>query len=132
MNLMNRITLACLLLAASSAVHAGEVVAEFKGSGNQVTATFEVEAPWILDWRVSTDGDRDSAVDVSLETAPMGEHQGTVLQTRFPGNGVRLFSEGGRFQFRVNALFAGWTLKVEQLTEQEAETYTPRNKSPLD
>ena len=81
---------------------------------------------------VSTDGDYEAAVDVSLESAPMGIHQGNVLKAKYPGNGVKLFNQGGRFQFRVNSLFADWTLRVEQLTPEEAAEYTPRSRSPLD
>ena len=128
---MIRVVTLVLALMAGSASGA-EIVAEFKGSNDRVTAEFKVEAPWIMEWRITTDGDHDAAVDVSLESAPMGIHQGSVLKAKYPGNGVRLFNQGGRFQFRVNSLFANWTLRVEQLTPEEAAEYTPRDRSLLD
>lgn len=115
------------LPAFSGVGQAAQVVAEFHGSESRNTPEFEVQAPWILDWRVSTDGAYQSAVDVSLERAGTGAHVGSVLRTKYPGNGVRLFDESGRFYFRVDSMFVSWTFKVVQLTEAEAKTYTPRN-----
>lgn len=114
------------LLASGGYVRAEEAIAEFHGSAGRNTPEFEVKAPWILDWRVTTEGGYQSAVDVSLERAGTGMHVGSVLRTKYPGNGVRLFDEGGRFYFRVDSLFASWNLKVVQLTEAEARAYTPR------
>jgi hypothetical protein len=121
----------CLFLASKGAM-AAETILEYKGSASRITPEFEVKAPWILDWRVTTDGNYESAVDVSLEEAGTGVHQGRVLMTKFPGNGVRLFDQGGRFYFRVNSAFATWTLKVQELTPEEAALYTPRDDSALD
>lgn len=113
-----------MLLAAPAS--AEELVAEFRGTMSQRTGEFEVRAPWILDWRVTTEGAYESAIDVSLEAAGLGTHEGRVLMTKHPGNGVRMFRNEGRFYFRVDASFATWTLKVIQLTEEEAALYTPR------
>jgi len=101
------------------------VVALFRGSESRTTPEFEVEAPWIIDWRVTSREGFELAVDVSLERAGTGVHVGNVLMTKGTGNGVRLFEEGGRFYFRVNSSFANWSLKVIQLTPDEAEAYTP-------
>ena len=68
----------------------------------------------------------ESAVDISLEAAGIGVHEGRVLTTKQPGNGVRLFRNEGRFYFRVSSSFANWHLRVIQLTEEEAALYTPR------
>lgn len=96
------------------------------------TAEFDVDAPWILDWRVTGEYSRDMAVDVSLVEAGTNVHQGNVLKARDPGNGVRLFLEGGQFFFRVDSTLASWTLSVKQLTREEAELYTPKSSSRLD
>lgn len=121
-------------LAALVAAPAGaaETVFEFKGSASRTTPDFEAQAPWILDWRVATDGMHDSAVEVSLEEAGTGIHQGRVLHTKQPGNGVRMFDQSGEFYFRVNSSFATWTLKVVELTEEEAEDYSPAGETPLE
>jgi len=86
---------------------------------------FEVEAPWLLDWRLTGDFPGTLAIDVSLVEANTGVHLGKVLKSRYISNGVRLFNEGGRYQFKIDATLARWTLRVEQLTDEEAELYTP-------
>ena len=49
-----------------------------------------------------------------------------MLHTKRKGNGVRLFRQGGTYQLRVSGSLARWTLKIMQLTPEEAELYTPR------
>ena len=123
---MMRTILITLLALAASAAGAAETVREFSGSGNTTTPVFTVESPWIIDWRL--DGDYDSlvALDITLLEAPGGRHVGRVLHTKYKGNGVRLFRESGTFQLRISATFARWRVKVQQLTDEEAELYTPR------
>jgi len=117
-----------LLALAVNLAQAGETVAEFKGSESTVSGEFEVDTPWILDWRVTSSFETSLAIEVNLIEAGTLSHVGTVLKTKSTGNGVRLFQEAGRFAFRVDSTFANWTLKVEQLTPQEAELYTPKTK----
>lgn len=123
-----RATAAMLLIAASLATPAAakELVKQFQGSGNRTTAEFEVEGPWILDWRLDGDFDTLVALDVTLIDARSGRHVGRVLHTKYRGNGVKLFEKGGRYRFRVSSTLARWTFKVEQITPEEAELYTPR------
>ena len=118
--------LALISLSASLPAAAEEEVYRFRGSESRASGEFEVQAPWGLDWRVTTDGVFDAAVEVSLEQAGTGVHQGRVLMTKSAGNGVRLFDQGGRFYFRIDASLANYTLVVKQLTPAEAELYTPR------
>ena len=103
-----------------------ELIKEFRGSGDKATAEFEVEAPWIVDWRTQGDYPGQMAVEVNLVSAPVGEYIGKVAMTKYVDNGIRLFNEGGRYRFQVNASLASWTLRVEQLTRQEAAEYTAR------
>ncbi|MBT8075016.1 MAG: hypothetical protein KJN61_00980, partial [Gammaproteobacteria bacterium] len=103
-----------------------ELIREFKGSGSKATAEFEVKAPWVVDWRVYGDYPGQMAVNVELVSAPLGEYMGKIVTTKYVDNGVRLFNEGGRYRFQVNATLADWTLRVEQLTREEAETYQPK------
>lgn len=117
---------------AGSVARAEELVREFRGERAMQTAEFEVKAPWILDWRVTGEYAEDMAVDVSLVKAGFNVHEGNVLKARSPGNGVRLFDQGGRFLFRVDSTLAAWTLRVYQLTPEEAKLYTPRTGSGLD
>ena len=113
-------------------VSAAELIREFKGGRAMQTGEFEVEGPWILDWFVSGDYARDMAVDVSLIEAKTNMHMGNVLKATSVGNGVRLFNEDGRFFFRVDSTLANWTLRVKQLTREEAALYTPKNPKRLD
>jgi len=104
-----------------------ELIREFKGTGNSNTAEFEVKAPWIVDWRTTGDYPGQMAVQVNL-VSPTGEFLGKVVTTKYVGNGVRLFKEGGHYRFQVNASLANWALRVEQLTRAEAEEYTPKER----
>ncbi len=126
MNKPMSLAVLCLMLCGFTALAFGkEVVEEFTGTSSGHTGVFEVEAPWLLDWRVTGDYPGTLAIDVSLVEANTGVHVGAVLKTRYISNGVRLFHEGGKFQFKVDATMARWTLRVEQLTDEEAEQYKP-------
>jgi hypothetical protein len=64
---------------------------------------------------------------VNLATVS-GEYVGKIITTKYVDNGVRLFNEGGSFVLKVDSSLASWTLRVEQLTRQEAETYMPKER----
>lgn len=119
------IPIAMLVLVALPA-SSKQLVRTFSGTGNTTTATFSVESPWILDWRLDGDYDSMVALDISLVEARTGRHVGRVLHTKRRGNGVKMFTEAGRYQLRISSTLARWTVKVEQLTEQEAELYKPK------
>jgi len=123
---------ALLALGPASSAQAEELVRQFSGERSTNTVEFDVEAPWIVDWRVSGEISRDVAVDVVLFNAKTGAYEGRVLHTKSPGNGVRMFEESGRYYFRIDATLMNWSLKVIQLTEDEAKLYTPRPKHVLD
>jgi hypothetical protein len=128
-------SIAALLIATiASSVDAGQLLREFKGTGNTTTAEFSVESPWIIDWRVDSDFENQVALDLILIDAVSGRFVGAVKsgpKKRISGrsNGVRLFQTGGRYKLRVSSSLARWTIKIEQLTKEEAELYTPRNAS---
>jgi hypothetical protein len=124
-SMLRTVLLAAILLIAIPA-DSKTVVREFSGNKNTTTAVFTVEAPWLLDWRL--DGDYDSlvALDISLIEARTGRHVGRVLHTKYKGNGVKLFDEGGTYQLRVSSTLARWRIRIEQITAEEAELYTPR------
>lgn len=115
----------------SGTAPAEQLVREFSGSRTLETAVFEVEAPWIIDWRVNSDFEDSMGLTIVLLNAPAGTHAGTVMKTKYRGNGVRLMDEGGRFSLKVDAVLANWTIKVIELTSGEAELYTPKEKSLL-
>jgi hypothetical protein len=121
-----------LLATATTAVTASELVREFKGTGNTTTAAFSVESPWILDWRLDSDYEARIALDIVLIDAETGNFiggvkSGTRNNITYRSNGLRMFLTGGRYRLRISSSLARWSIKIEQLTDEEAELYTPRN-----
>lgn len=130
---MRNFALITWLLMLSASAFAGDIVKEFSGTGNQTTAVFTVKSPWLLDWRLDGPGWRSKgsyedhvALDITLIEAPSGRHRGRVLHTKFVGNGLKLFQEGGTYRLRVSSMLARWTIKIEQIEPEEAAAYTPR------
>ncbi len=119
--------IAATLLSLSNVAAGAERVAEFRGTGNTTTAIFRVESPWVLDWRLDGDYDQMMALDVTLIEAKDSSHVGRVLYTKRRGNGVKLFRTAGVYQLRISSTLARWTIKIDQLTREEAELYTPKN-----
>jgi hypothetical protein len=117
---------ALVLLVAGLSAGAEELIAEFKGSGNQTTAEFKVRGPWILDWRINSEYTRMLSFDLDLVDSRTGVLKGSVLRTKSLGNGVRLFNDSGSYRFRINGSFIDWQLKVRQLTPAEAALYKPK------
>lgn len=119
------VALALLALLVTPAA-AAERVAEFSGTGNTTTAIFRVEAPWILDWRLNGDYDQLVALEITLIEANTSRHIGRVLYTKTKGNGVKMFQSSGLYQLRISSTLARWSIKIDQLTPEEAELYTPK------
>lgn len=117
---------ATMLLIGGGPARAGDLIVEFTGRGNQTTAEFKAQAPWILDWRINSDYNKMIAFDLDLVDGSTGILKGNVLRLKRLGNGVRLFNEGGRYRLRINSSFTRWHLKIIELTPEEAERYTPR------
>ena len=124
-----RILLIALLFALAPApAQAERTVTEFRGSGNTTTAVFRVDSPWVLDWRLDGDFDQLLALEITLVEAKNSRHVGRVVYTKRKSNGARLFYEGGLYQLRINSTLARWTVKIKQLTREEAERYTPKER----
>lgn len=120
------LVLVTLLLLTSSPAEAKVRVAEFKGTGNTTTAIFHVDSPWILDWRLDGDYEQLLGLEITLVEAKTGRHVGRVLYTKRRGNGVKLFHSAGQYRLRVSSTLARWTVKIDQLTRKEAESYTAK------
>ena len=115
-----------LCLASLGALAQENETIEFKGTTSTVTGEFEVQAPWILDWRIYTDYPQSMSVEIALLNANTGMHDGQVLQTKQVGNGVKLFQQSGAYKLRVDSDLARWHLLIRELTADEAEQYTPK------
>ncbi len=122
---MRKFLIAALLVLCVDAA-AAERVSEFRGTGDTTTAIFRVESPWVLDWRLDGDYNQLVALEITLVEARTGKHVGRVLHTKRKGNGVKLFRSSGLYQLRVSSTLARWTIKIDQLTDAEAEGYTPK------
>ncbi len=116
------------IVLASFAASAGasELVREFSGTKSTTTVEFTVKSPWILDWHLNADYEALVALDITLIDAKTGRHVGLVKQTKRIGNGVRMFHLDGTYRLRISATLARWRIKIEQLTDAEAELYEPR------
>lgn len=127
---MRKILAILILLSLVAAVPADAKtrVKEFRGTGNTTTAVFRVESPWILDWRLDGDYDAMIGLEITLVEAKTRRHVGRVLYTKRRGNGVKLFHSAGLYQLRISSTLARWTVKIDQLTPEEAELYTPKKK----
>jgi hypothetical protein len=117
---------AVLALLFSLDAGAEQLVREFSGSRSTETAEFEVKAPWLIDWRVNSDFPESMGVAVSLARAGTDAYAGKVFKTKRPGDGLRLMEESGRYRFKVDSAVAYWTLKVIQLSPEEAKQYKPK------
>ena len=129
---MNRflfsITTFAALCCVSFNVSSKELIKEFKGSESRTTAEFEVKAPWVVDWRTTGDYPGSMALEVNLVTSPGEQYVGKIVTTKWVSNGVKLFNEGGTYRLKVHSNLLNWTLRVEQLTREESETYTPKEQ----
>ena len=121
-----KLSILCTLVSWHLASSTPELIAEFQGTGNQTTVEFSVTAPWILDWRINSDYNKMVSFDLDLVDGRTGVLQGNVLRAKALGNGVRMFTTSGKYSFRINASFVRWHLKVQELTNEEAELYKPR------
>ena len=131
MRKMSLVLLALTLALPAPMAAAGNLVKEFKGSRSTQTPEFEVKAPWLIDWRVNSEYPNEMGISIALFKGGDDSYVGRVAKTKSPGDGLRLMNESGRFWFKVDAAVTDWTIRVEQLSEQEAERYTPTNPNPL-
>ena len=118
-----------LLALAAAPASAKTRVAEFKGTGNTTTAIFRVESPWLLDWRLDGDYDQMMGLEITLIEAKTSRHVGRVVYTKHRSNGARLFHSAGLYQLRISSTLARWSVRIEQLTREEAEQYTPKGQN---
>lgn len=116
------------LLVWASESRAEELLREFHGSGSTITPVFDVEGPWLLDWRVNGDYELLMAIDIVLLDGRSGLQIGRIIHTKRRGNGVKLFNSSGSYKLRVDATLTQWDLKVIKITAAEAELYTPRKQ----
>jgi hypothetical protein len=120
------VAVALIVAIAPIANGAEELVTKFEGKDSTITASFSVNGPWLLDWRVNSDYTRSMAIDIVLLDAETGLQVGRVKHKKEPDNGLRLFDQGGRYKIRIDASHTRWQVKIIQITKADAELYTPK------
>ncbi len=126
MRVVTVLVLMIMLLCGVMPAQGAEQVARFSGYKSAKTVDFEVKAPWLIDWRVTSDFPQSMVIEVSMYQGFNGDHEGKILKTKYIGNGAILFNKSGRFRFVVDSQFVNWDLRIKQLTPEEAALYTPR------
>jgi hypothetical protein len=129
MNAINRLACATVVVLVATSVSGAEIIKEFRGSNSTTTAEFRVDGPWLLDWRLDSDFSNLVALDITLVEAKTGRHLGRILHTKRKGNGLKLFNDGGVYQLRISSTLGRWTIKIQQITAEEAPLYTPRRNN---
>jgi hypothetical protein len=100
------------------------LIRDFKGSQSITTSEFDVSSPWLIDWRVNSNYKENMALEVSLVDAKTGFLVGRIFKTKYAGNGVKIFNDGGRYRLRISSSFTNWNFKIKEITISEAESYS--------
>jgi len=105
-------------------INAEILIRDFKGSQSITTSEFDVSSPWLIDWRVNSNYKENMALEVSLVDARTGFLVGRIFKTKYAGNGVKIFNDGGRYRLRISSSFTNWNFKIKEITISEAESYS--------
>jgi hypothetical protein len=126
---MNKISIKIFSVFISSislfqSINAEILIRDFKGSQSITTSEFDVSSPWLIDWRVNSNYKENMALEVSLVDAKTGFLVGRIFKTKYAGNGVKIFNDGGRYRLRISSSFTNWNFKIKEITISEAESYS--------
>lgn len=126
---MNKISIKIFSVIISSislfqSINAEILIRDFKGSQSITTSEFDVSSPWLIDWRVNSNYKENMALEVSLVDARTGFLVGRIFKTKYAGNGVKIFNDGGRYRLRISSSFTNWNFKIKEITISEAESYS--------
>ena len=105
-------------------INAEILIRDFKGSQSITTSEFDVSSPWLIDWRVNSNYKENMALEVSLVDAKTGFLVCRIFKTKYAGNGVKIFNDGGRYRLRISSSFTNWNFKIKEITISEAESYS--------
>lgn len=92
----------------------------FDGEGNGLTAVFEIEGPWMLDWSLHTDAPTLAVFEMRLHEGASGDFIGRLMELHGTGNGLKLFEQGGAFQIAIVASHVAWELEISPVSEEQA------------
>ncbi len=122
------IAIAGLALSASLVARAETTIATFSGKDSETTREFEVEAPWILRWRVGSSFPDSIGFELTLLDAVTRYQHSRIMRIKTTGAGTKMFSENGRFRFNISSTFADWELRVIELSDAEAKDWQPKKR----
>ncbi len=128
-NVVTALSCVVLALCLAQPARAQQLIREFSGTDNTVTAEFTVQSPWLLDWRLDADFEQLVALDITLVDAKSGLNVGRVLHTKQRGNGLKLFETSGTYRLRISSTLARWRVRIQQISPEEVEKYTPRGEA---
>ena len=128
---MNKISIKIFSVIISSislfqSINAEILIRDFKGSQSITTSEFDVSSPWLIDWRVNSNYKENMALEVSLVDAKTGFLVGRIFKTKYAGNGVKIFNDGGRYRLRISSSFTNWNFKIKEISKAEAESYSAK------
>lgn len=93
---------------------------QFSGQNSDRTAEFKFDGPWMLDWGVTSDYPLAAEFEMRLLDAETDRVIATILQIEGAANGVRLFTDPGKFRIEVVGSYVNWILEVEPVSEELA------------
>ncbi|MEM7611103.1 MAG: hypothetical protein AAF270_05460 [Pseudomonadota bacterium] len=94
---------------------------QFSGTESDSTATFEMNGPWLLDWRAMSDTPLAAMVELRLHDGESGRFLGTIAQLQGTGRGLKLFEQSGTYAIAVSASNVLWEIDISPLDKAQAE-----------
>lgn len=92
----------------------------FTGSGTGLTPEFEMDAPWLIDWRADSEFPRVTTIEFRLQDARSGQLLGIINQAEGSARGLKLLDDVGRFRVQVNAEDVSWKIDIMQVSGERA------------
>jgi len=136
-----------LVMASAAAQSADGADIRFSGDKTGLTAPFEMDGPWLLDWSVRGKSGlpcnsaflakRDAGglpcnFEMRLFDVNANRHVGTIAQLEGTGRGFKLFEQSGRFRIDVVSEDIIWEFLITPIDEQmaaELKTRTAKGMS---
>lgn len=116
-----RIAAIAMLASLAAGMFGAAAAAEsFSGKNSGRTGEFTFDGPWMLDWGVTTDYPLAAEFEMRLLDADTDRVIATILQIEGAANGLRLFTDTGRFEIEVVGSYVSWMLEVESISEEQA------------
>ncbi|MGI9263240.1 MAG: hypothetical protein ACR2QR_14435, partial [Woeseiaceae bacterium] len=97
-----------------------EEMRRLTGQDSAIPAAFEVDGPWILEWRTRSEFPKSASFEMRLRDAATGDHLGMITAIKGLGKGQKLFDESGKFQLVIVATGSEWDILIRQVSAPRA------------